>query len=337
MGTSESIDELTRRVRTGDRRAAARLIALAEDHPDASHAAMKRIYPHTGRALLLGVTGAGGAGKSTLVGHLVGQFRQQGKRVGAILIDPTSPFSGGSFLGDRVRMGEHALDDGVFIRSMATRGYHGGLARAASAAMRIIEAMGMHVVIVETVGVGQEEIDVIQLVQTSILVVTPSMGDDMQAMKAGILEAADLIVLNKADLDEADRCLKHLNMSLELGSAKKAAWRPRLIPTVSVAERSRDIQGIDELMAGIAEHGDHLKTTNTTEQLRERRVEREIRLILRDRLEGYAMQTLDGTARKREYIERVLQGRDDPYSVVEAILGSLPAAGQRRHETEERV
>ena len=187
MRKEKQIQEMVQRLRAGDRRAAARLITWVEDGMDDHNTAMKLIYPHTGRAMIVGVTGSSGVGKSTLVDHLIGGFRQQGKTVGVVVVDPSSPFSGGAFLGDRLRIQKHAQDKGVFIRSLASRGYLGGLSRATYDVIRIMEAMGKEVVIVETLGAGQDEVDIIHIAYTCLLVLTPGMGDDIQAMKAGIM------------------------------------------------------------------------------------------------------------------------------------------------------
>ena len=187
-----SPEDLAARVLEGDRRAAARMITLVEDQDERANEMMKLVFPHTGRSMIIGITGAGGSGKSTLIDHLIGRFRGMDKRVGIVAVDPSSPFSGGAFLGDRVRFQSRSVDEGVYIRSMAARGYLGGLARATTDVVRIMEAMGNEVIIIETLGAGQDEIDVIHVAQTCVLVLTPGMGDDIQVMKAGIMEIADI-------------------------------------------------------------------------------------------------------------------------------------------------
>ena len=323
MRESEPIDEMVGKLLTGDRRAASRLISLVENEPHRCDEVMKQIYPHTGRAMVLGITGPGGAGKSTLTDHIILGFRREGKTVGAILVDPSSPFSGGAFLGDRIRLGKHALDEGVFVRSMASRGHLGGLARATYDAIRIIEAMGVDVVIVETLGVGQDEIEVIQAVQTCLLVVTPSMGDYVQAMKAGILEIADIIALNKSDLEDADACRGALERSLKLASVDEDGWMPPLISTVGVSGKSHNVCGIDELMAGISAHTKYLHESGAIDRVRSRRVEREIGLVFRDQLENCVLAALNESGKRKEYIKSVLDGTSDPYSVVEEVLECL--------------
>jgi len=317
-----STGEMVSRLLAGDRRAAARLITLVENEMDDHHEVMSLVYPYTGKAMILGITGAGGAGKSTLTDHLIGKFREQGKKVGVVVVDPSSPFSGGAFLGDRIRLQSHSQDDGVYIRSMASRGYLGGLSRATYDVIRIMEAMGNEVVIVETLGAGQDEVDVIHIAHTCLVVVTPGMGDDIQAMKAGIMEIADIIVLNKADLDGTDRSLRHLQGALTAGSFEEGAWMPRVVPTVSTANKPEDLQGIDELAATIAEHQTYLRKTRAIDRVRYDRVEQELGLIFKDELQKIIFKGLKGTGKKREYINSIIEQKNDPYSVVEEVLNT---------------
>jgi len=324
LGTSEMVNRLL----AGDRRSAARLITLVENEMDDHHEVMSLVYPHTGQAMILGITGAGGTGKSTLTNHLIGKFREQGKKVGVVVVDPSSPFSGGAFLGDRIRLQSHSQDDGVYIRSMASRGYLGGLSRATYDVIRIMEAMGNEVVIVETLGAGQDEVDVIHIAHTCLVVVTPGMGDDIQAMKAGIMEIADIIVLNKADLDGANRSLRHLQGALTAGSFEEGEWMPRVVPTVSAANKPEDLQGIDELIAIIAEHQAYLRKTKAIERVIYNRVEQELGLIFKDELQKIIFKGLKGTGKKREYIESIIEQRNDPYSVVEEVLNTYLLPGE---------
>ena len=316
LSTGEMVDRLL----AGDRRAAARLITLVENELDDHHEVMRLVYPHTGKAMILGITGAGGAGKSTLTDHVIGKFRDQGKKVGVVVVDPSSPFSGGAFLGDRIRLQSHSQDDGVYIRSMASRGYLGGLSRATYDVIRIMEAMGNEVVIVETLGAGQDEVDVIHIAHTCLVVVTPGMGDDIQAMKAGIMEIADVIVLNKADLDGANTSLRHLQGALTAGSFEEGEWIPRVVSTVSAANKPENLQGIDDLVTTIAEHQTYLRKTREIDQVRYNRVEQELGLIFKDELQKLIFKGLKGTGKKREYINSIVQKRNDPYSVVEEVL-----------------
>ena len=321
-------DEMVKRLLAGDRRSAARLITLVENEMDDHHKVMSLVYPHTGQAMILGITGAGGAGKSTLTDHLIGKFREQGKKVGVVVVDPSSPFSGGAFLGDRIRLQSHSQDDGVYIRSMASRGYLGGLSRATYDVIRIMEAMGNEVVIVETLGAGQDEIDVIHIAHTCLVVVTPGMGDDIQAMKAGIMEIADIIVLNKADLDGANTSLRHLQGALTAGSFEEGEWMPCVVSTVSAANKPEDLQGIDELASAIAEHQTYLRKTRAIDRVKYNRVEQELGLIFKDELQKIIFKGLKGTGKKREYIESIIEQRNDPYSVVEEVLNTYLLPGE---------
>ncbi len=317
-------DEMVRKLVSGDRRSAARLITLVENRSELSREIMKLVYPHSGRSMVVGVTGAGGSGKSSLMDHLVRRFRGQGKRVGVVAVDPSSPFSGGALLGDRIRFQSLSTDPGVYFRSMGSRGYLGGLARATSDVVRILEAMGNDVVIVETLGAGQDEIDIIHVAQTCLLVVTPGMGDDIQAMKAGIMEIADLIVLNKADLDGATQCLRSLEASIHYGLGKEpASWLPRVIPTVAAGSRPDQIQGIDDLVDAIQSHQAFLHKGRAINEIQARRIEQELGLIFKDELENFIFKGLKGTGKKQEYIQSILDGQTDPYSVVEEVLSTF--------------
>jgi LAO/AO transport system kinase len=318
---SFSAREMADRVLAGDRRAAARLITLVEDQADGCVEAMKRIYPSAGGSVVIGITGSGGSGKSTLIDHLIRRFRAKGRRVGVVAVDPSSPFSGGALLGDRIRFQGHALDEGVYIRSMGSRGYLGGLARATNDVVRIIEAMGYDPVLVETLGAGQDEVDIIHVAQTCLLVLTPGMGDDIQAMKAGIMEIADLIVMNKADLEGATACLTALEAHIQMAAHERPdGWTPRVVPTVAAAARTEDLEGIEELVAGIEAHQAFLHKSRAIEQVRAKRVEQELGLVFRDEVQKIVFRGLKGTGKKREYIRSILEGETDPYSVVEEVL-----------------
>ena len=320
MEKSKNSGELIERLFAGDRLAAARLITLVENETDEHHEIMRQIYPRTGQAQIVGITGSGGVGKSSLTNHIIKKFRDQGKTVGVVVVDPSSPFSGGAFLGDRIRLQRHTQDDGVYIRSLASRGYLGGLSRATNDVIRIMEAMGREVVIVETLGAGQDEIDVIHIAQTCLLVMTPGMGDDIQAMKAGIMEIADIIVINKADLDGTDICLRHIEAILSIGSFQEGDWVPRVIPTISVASKSENLRGIDELMDAIAEHQEHLRVTDAFDKVQFERIEQELGLIFKEELQKLVFKGLKGTGKKKKYIENIMSGRGDPYSVVAEVL-----------------
>ena len=226
--------ELVERARDGDPRAVARLISQVEDASPALREVMSLLIPHAGRAAVLGVTGSPGVGKSTTTSALVTAFRADGRRVGVLAVDPSSPFSGGALLGDRVRMQEHATDPGVYIRSMATRGHLGGLAWATPQALRVLDAAGCDVVIVETVGVGQSEVEVAALADTTLVLLAPGMGDGIQAAKAGILEVGDVFVVNKADRDGADQVVRDLRSTIRLAERQPGDWREPIVKTVAV-------------------------------------------------------------------------------------------------------
>jgi LAO/AO transport system kinase len=320
----DSPNEMVERLLAGDRRTMARTITLVEDGAENSNELMKLIYPHTGKSMVIGITGSGGSGKSSLINHLITKFRKQGKRVAVVAVDPSSPFSGGALLGDRLRFQAHSMDDGVYIRSMASRGYLGGLARATADVVRIMEATGNDVVMVETLGAGQDEIDIVHVAQTCLLVLTPGMGDDIQAMKAGIMEIADVIVLNKADLDGAAKCLRSLEAAVHYGlKGKEEGWVPRVIPTVAVGPKMEDVRGIDEVVEAILSHQNYLRQSRTIEEVQSKRVEQELGLIFKDEVQKVVFKGLKGTGKKRQYIRAILEGRTDPYSVVEEVLGTF--------------
>jgi len=309
-------EEAASRVIEGDRRICARLMTLLEEGDGAAKEVMKLLYPHTGKAVTVGVTGGTGSGKSTLVDRLIQAFRERGLKVGAVVVDPSSPFSGGAFLGDRLRMQRHSRDQGVFIRSMASRGYLGGLARATSETIRVMEAMGMEVVLVETIGAGQDEVDVIQVAQTCLVVIAPGSGDEIQALKAGLMEIGHVFVINKSDLDGALQALRAVEAALSLKGMPEGLWRPVVVSTVATEGR-----GIDELVRAILAHREHLERGEGMERARSQRVEHELGLIFRNELERIVFRGLKGTGMKKRYIQDIMDGRTDPYSVIEEILG----------------
>jgi len=316
-----SPEDMAARLLAGDLRMAARLITMAENRSEKIGEIMKLIYPYTGKSMIIGLTGAGGSGKSTLINWLIDEFRSREKTVGVLAVDPSSPFTGGALLGDRIRFQKHSLDDGVFLRSMGSRGYLGGLSRATSDVIRIMEGMGLDVILVETLGAGQDEVDIFHVAQTCILLLTPGMGDDIQAMKAGIMEIAHLIVLNKADLDNAESCLRNLEATLHLSSNEcQEDWAPRIIPTVAAGERKGEIKGIKELVEAILEHQAYLRDGQNIETFQAKRIEQELGLIFKDEVEKIVFAGLKGTGRKHSYIEAIRTGKNDPYSVVEEVL-----------------
>ena len=279
------VDAIVAGVLVGDRRAIARAISLVEDGRPELEALSAGIYARTGRASTIGLTGAPGVGKSTLATELVRAEREGGRSVAVLAIDPTSPYTGGALLGDRVRMQEHATDPGVFIRSMATRGHLGGMALAAPEAVRVLDAAGYDEIIVETVGVGQAEVDVAAATDTAVVVLAPGMGDAIQMAKAGILEVADIFVVNKADREGAGEVVRELGQMLHLGAAR--SWDPPILQT-SATER----EGIGELLAAIEEHRDHIRTSGVLASKRRTRLLREVESLAAERFRGRAAAVL---------------------------------------------
>ncbi|MCA9521667.1 MAG: methylmalonyl Co-A mutase-associated GTPase MeaB [Myxococcales bacterium] len=311
-------DEWADRVRNGGVRAAARLMRMLDDHDPLAFEVMKRVYRSTGRARVLGVTGNPGAGKSTLVTRLIGQFRQARETVGIVAVDPSSPYSGGAILGDRIRMQQFATDPGVFIRSQATRGKLGGLASSTNDVVNVLDAMGYDVVIVETVGVGQDEIDIMKLADTVLVVMVPGYGDDIQTIKAGLLEIADLFVVNKADRHGIDTTLRDLRQLQTLREAHDERWTPPILKTVAVRG-----DGIPELMQSLQRHRDFLVESGEHDRRRQRRAVLGLVELLSDRIKVRLEQWLSKGG-QLEALGAAIAGRErDPYSETEAILGSL--------------
>lgn len=305
------IRRLLERFAGGDRRALARLITLVENRTPEVPAIMRELYPRVGRAMLVGLTGPPGAGKSTLGDKLIAAFRAQGKSVAVVAIDPSSPFSGGAVLGDRVRMQEHFLDPGVFIRSLSTRGRHGGLARATREVVHVLDAFGHDVVIVETVGVGQTELDIMGLAHTTVVVLVPEAGDTIQVMKAGLLEIADVFVVNKADRDGARRLKNELEVMLHLRPA--AAWNVPVLLTEAVANK-----GIDDLVEKIEAHGATRKAGRTADNDAQDRVH-EWTEVLRDELSLRLDRALAGDALSA-VADQLRAGGIDPYGAALEVL-----------------
>jgi LAO/AO transport system kinase len=299
-------------------RAAAQLISLAENEPEKIGQPMQKLYPHTGRAHIIGVTGAPGVGKSTLVDQLVERLRARGQTVGIIAVDPTSPFTGGAILADRLRMQRHGTDPGVFIRSMATRGRLGGLARATSDAVTITEALGKDVVILETVGVGQDEVDVVKYAHTTIVVLIPGMGDDIQALKAGIMEIGDCFAVNKADREGAERTVRQVQSILELKELKEGDWHPPIVSTVATTG-----QGLDELLDAVDRHLDHLKATGALERFQLAKSRADFLAVLEETLSRYVIDVLLSDGALEGFVEAIASRRLDPYSAAQQILDRL--------------
>jgi LAO/AO transport system kinase len=304
--------DLLARARGGDKRSIARLVSVVEnDEPGASEA-MRALYPETGRAQIVGITGPPGGGKSTLVNRLAGIYRERGASVAIVAVDPSSPFTGGAILGDRIRMRERFLDDGVFIRSMASRGHAGGLARATARVVNVLDALGTHVVLVETVGVGQEEVDVIRVVDTVCLVTVPGLGDDIQAIKAGVLEIADVLVVNKADRPGADETARDLAQMLSL--AKDRPWKT---PIVRTSAQSGD--GLPQLVEAIDKHRAWSHESGEYLERRRAAARSEVEALLQEALLRELAGRV-GASRLDAAVARVAERSVDPYAAVEELL-----------------
>jgi LAO/AO transport system kinase len=311
---SVPVSDLVEQARDGNARAVARLISLVEDESPLLREVMAGLAPYTGNAQIVGITGAPGVGKSTSTNALVTALRATEKRVGVLAVDPSSPFSGGALLGDRVRMQDHALDKGVYIRSMASRGHLGGLSWTTPQALRVLDAAGCDVVLVETVGVGQSEVEVAGLADTTVVLVAPGMGDAIQAAKAGILEIGDVYVVNKADRDGADAVRRDLRNMLALAERGEHDWKPPIVQTVAHTG-----QGVDEVVARIDAHRDWMESTG---ELGRRRVRR-----TRDEIEAIAVTSLRrrwGDVHQRteldDLAEQVVAGKSDPYAAADSLL-----------------
>ena len=307
--------ELTSKILKGNVGAAARLIRDIEDElPDAIDE-LKSIYPHTGRAGIVGITGAPGVGKSTVVDSLVGILRRRGMTVGVVAIDPTSPFTGGAILGDRIRMQQHNMDKGVFIRSLATRGWAGGLSKATLNTVHVMDAMGKDIILVETVGTGQAEIDIVRVADTTILTLTPGMGDEIQMMKAGILEATDIFVINKADREGTDNLKTGLEVMLGMKDYLPGEWQPSIILTEAISDK-----GTEELTDEILRHREFLISSGEIERCRKERARLELMAAIEGSLKNYVYQRID----KGDYLEKLIDSlvhrKTDPHSAAQEII-----------------
>ena len=317
----ESVESLVQLALSGDKKAIARLITLVENDEDKAREIIRKIYPHTGRAYIVGITGPPGSGKSTLLDKLIKLARNEGHKVGVIAIDPTSPFTGGALLGDRLRMQRHSTDPGVFIRSMATRGSLGGLAKATNDAIKVLDASGYDLIFVETVGVGQIEVDIVKTADTVVLVTVPGLGDEVQAIKAGLMEVADIFAINKADREGVEMVYLELKMALEFerDKWKQLGWEPPIVETTAFT-----LKGVRPLWEAIKSHRKHMEESGRLKERRAFRAREEVKTIIASSIAKRVEEKLE-KGESRELIEKVVERKLDPYSASQIIMEKLKA------------
>jgi LAO/AO transport system kinase len=309
-------EEIVKGVLAGNRRSIAKAITIIENNKEPmAQELVAEIYPHTGKAHIVGLTGAGGAGKSTLIEKIVEEYRRRGKTVGVVAVDPTSPFTGGALLGDRIRMQELCMDRDVFIRSMATRNYAGGIAKATKDAVRILDAAGKDVVIVETVGAGQSEVEIIKVAQTVIMVHAPGLGDDIQAIKAGIMEIADIFVINKADREDADKAVMDIQSNLQLNN-KEQLWKPPVLKTIALTG-----EGVPEVIENVEKHRCFLERNHERKTASMRtRAETDLVEAIREMVTNSLIEMLKRDGQLDRLIHEIIEKKTDPTSAARKLL-----------------
>ncbi len=315
VDTKETVD----RILAGDVRTVAKLIRDIDDGIASSRQTLKALYPFTGKAYIIGISGFPGVGKSTLVDQMIHAFSASGKSLGILAVDPTSPFSGGAILGDRIRMQRHGTNPGVFIRSLATRGHFGGLTRSTRSAIDVLDAMGKDIILVETVGVGQDEVDIVTTAHTTVIVLIPGMGDDIQAIKAGILEVADIFVVNKADRDGLEKTINELQsmLSMSAHATSEGNWQPPVVPTEAIRN-----QGVPELLSNIEAHKEFLFGQDNTclkETLRKRAMHTLVDTV-KERVVTEIMQELEHSETFKNMIDDLVERRVDPFTLCDRIM-----------------
>ena len=320
------MSEIAEKVTSGDIRAVAKLIRDIDDKVPEARELLKDLYPFTGRAYVVGITGSPGVGKSTLVDQMVTHLRGNGQTIGVLAVDPTSPFSGGAILGDRVRMQRHSMDEGVFIRSMATRGYFGGLTQSTRSAIDVLDAMGKDYILVETVGVGQDEIDIVRSAHTTIVVLVPGMGDDIQALKAGILEVGDIFVVNKADREGADRAVNDLRLMIEMDAKRyEQGWKPPIITAQAVFDK-----GTREILEEIENHRAFLTSSlERKSTLQYEKARNDLTEMIKDRIIHEVLADIVNSGEFEEAIKSITERKLDPYTACDTIVSKKLKSGMK--------